>query len=82
MMGRRMWTRAGNGPERTLGMEAWHIWVIAAIVLFAVEVLTPDLIMGSLGIGSRGPRCTARGGRSPHFLGHTRLDSLESSSGA
>ena len=40
-------------------MEAWQIWVIAAIVLFAVEVLTPDLIMGSLGIGCLGAGLSA-----------------------
>jgi membrane protein implicated in regulation of membrane protease activity len=31
-------------------MHAWHLWVIAAIILFIVEIYTPGFILASIGV--------------------------------
>lgn len=31
-------------------MHAWHLWVIAAFVLFIVEIYTPGFILASIGV--------------------------------
>jgi len=33
-------------------LEIWHIWIIAGIILFIVEMFVPAFLMGSLGIGT------------------------------
>ncbi|KPK76377.1 MAG: hypothetical protein AMJ79_06780 [Phycisphaerae bacterium SM23_30] len=32
-------------------MELWHIWVIAAIVLFILEIFTPAFVVACFGVG-------------------------------
>ncbi len=32
--------------------EPWHIWIIAGIVLFIIEIFTPSFVAGSIGVGA------------------------------
>ncbi len=33
-------------------LEIWHIWIIASIALFIIEIFTPSFVAGSIGIGA------------------------------
>ncbi len=33
-------------------LEPWHIWIIAGIALFIIEIFTPSFVAGSIGIGA------------------------------
>ncbi len=33
-------------------MEAWHLWVIAGVVLVAAEVFTPGFVVACIGLGA------------------------------
>lgn len=46
-------------------MEAWQLWVLAAIVLFGAEMFTSDLVVGSVGIGCLCSALAARLGAAP-----------------
>ena len=35
-----------------MDLQIWHLWVIAGIILFIIEIFLPAFLMGSLGIGA------------------------------
>lgn len=45
-------------------MEAWHVWVIAAVVLFIAELLTPGFVLACFGVGAFGAAVAAAAGAS------------------
>ena len=40
-------------------IEIWHVWLIAGLVCFGVEMLTPEFVMGSVGFGCLGAGAAA-----------------------
>jgi membrane protein implicated in regulation of membrane protease activity len=36
----------------SMEFEIWHIWILAALILFILEIFTPAFLAGCLGIGS------------------------------
>ncbi len=32
-------------------MEVWHIWMLAAVLLFIIEIFTPSFVVACIGIG-------------------------------
>lgn len=42
-----------------MGIEPWHIWVIAGILALVMEMIAPDMIVGSLGFGCFSAAITA-----------------------
>ena len=40
-------------------MEIWHIWVIAAILLFILEIFTPGFVVACFGVGCLGSALAA-----------------------
>lgn len=34
------------------GLQIWHVWIIAGILLFIMEIFVPAFLMGSLGLGA------------------------------
>ncbi len=34
------------------GLDAWHLWIIAAVVLLIAEVFTPGFVLACFGIGA------------------------------
>ncbi|WP_157976603.1 NfeD family protein [Parahaliea mediterranea] len=45
-----------------LGLSPWHIWIIAAVLLFTAEIFVPGFVLAGLGFGAL---CAALG----HYLG-------------
>jgi len=46
-----------------MGIEAWHLWMFAAVIFFILEIFTPSFFMACIGIGcAAGSLATLMGG--------------------
>jgi membrane protein implicated in regulation of membrane protease activity len=34
-----------------LGLDAWHLWIIAAVILLIAEIFTPGFVLACFGVG-------------------------------
>lgn len=49
------WLAAAGRPpgneDREAPLEIWHAWVVAGVLLFAVEMFTPGFVAAAIGVG-------------------------------
>jgi hemolysin III len=54
-----------NGGGMGQPMQAWHIWVLAGLAFLALEMFTPELVLGTLALAMFAAAAAASGGASP-----------------